>query len=76
MGGRKVHCAGAPPQPLSARNRNPERCRRAGEGLALIIGDLAYADGGADRWDSFARLMEPLAASMPLMVPPPAPPSY
>ncbi|KAJ1479613.1 Metallo-dependent phosphatase-like protein [Baffinella frigidus] len=40
----------------------------AGEGFALIIGDLAYADGGADRWDSFGRLMEPLLSAMPLMV--------
>ena len=36
--------------------------------LAMIVGDMSYADGGAQRWDSWGRMMEPLAAKMPVMV--------
>jgi hypothetical protein len=34
--------------------------------LVLLAGDLAYADGYLARWDSFARMMEPLAARVPV----------
>eukprot|EP00966_Prymnesium_polylepis_P096586 2237706-Prymnesium_polylepis.2 len=31
------------------------------------IGDLSYADGYISRWDSYARMMEPLSAVIPVM---------
>ena len=31
----------------------------------LFAGDLSYADGDGHRWDSYARLYEPLWASVP-----------
>lgn len=37
---------------------------------AFITGDLSYADGFQPRWDSFRRLMQPLSASVPVMVAP------
>ena len=30
--------------------------------MLLLGGDLAYADGWGPRWDSFGRMLEPLAA--------------
>ena len=33
----------------------------------LNVGDLSYADGYQPRWDSWGRLVEPLAASLPIM---------
>jgi len=36
-------------------------------GVVIIAGDLAYADGWHSRWDSFSRMLEPLAASHPVM---------
>ena len=36
----------------------------------VLVGDLAYADGGGSRWDRFGRLSEQLAASVPFMVMP------
>eukprot|EP00511_Aplanochytrium_stocchinoi_P012425 CAMPEP_0204877210 /NCGR_PEP_ID=MMETSP1348-20121228/48070_1 /ASSEMBLY_ACC=CAM_ASM_000700 /TAXON_ID=215587 /ORGANISM="Aplanochytrium stocchinoi, Strain GSBS06" /LENGTH=564 /DNA_ID=CAMNT_0052034059 /DNA_START=87 /DNA_END=1778 /DNA_ORIENTATION=+ len=36
--------------------------------LAMIVGDLSYADGAQDRWDIFGRKMEPLFSRLPLMV--------
>ena len=37
--------------------------------LALVVGDLSYNDGsGGQRWDEWSRLMQPLTASVPLMV--------
>ena len=41
---------------------------KAGTVAGLIIGDMSYADGGADRWDSWGRLVEPLFSSLPLHV--------
>ena len=38
-----------------------------GGGVVLLAGDLSYADGYMERWDSFGRLMEPLAARVPIM---------
>ena len=35
--------------------------------LILLAGDLSYADGYYSRWDSFARMIEPLAATFPVM---------
>ena len=35
--------------------------------LLLLAGDLSYADGYYPRWDSFARMMEPVAARVPIM---------
>ena len=31
------------------------------------MGDLSYADGYQPRWDSWGRLVEPLAAALPIM---------
>ena len=39
-----------------------------GRGVALLSGDLSYADGYGPRWDSYARMMEPLASAVPVMV--------
>lgn len=36
--------------------------------IGLIVGDMSYADGGAERWDSWGRMMEPLASRLPIMV--------
>ena len=36
--------------------------------LAMIVGDMSYADGGAQRWDSWGRMMEPLASKISVMV--------
>ena len=33
----------------------------------LLPGDLSYADGFDPRWDSYSRMMEPLAATVPIM---------
>ena len=37
-------------------------------GSVFITGDLSYADGDMPRWDSFGRLVDPLASSVPTMV--------
>ena len=34
----------------------------------FIPGDLSYADGDMPRWDSWGRLIEPLASAVPVMV--------
>ena len=31
--------------------------------MVLLAGDLSYADGWHARWDTYARMMEPLASS-------------
>ena len=36
-------------------------------GAVLLAGDLSYADGYFSRWDSYGRMMEPLAARVPIM---------
>jgi hypothetical protein len=36
--------------------------------IGIIVGDMSYADGGAERWDSWGRMMEPLASRLPIMV--------
>eukprot|EP00277_Geminigera_cryophila_P014348 CAMPEP_0179435306 /NCGR_PEP_ID=MMETSP0799-20121207/19455_1 /TAXON_ID=46947 /ORGANISM="Geminigera cryophila, Strain CCMP2564" /LENGTH=591 /DNA_ID=CAMNT_0021214623 /DNA_START=18 /DNA_END=1793 /DNA_ORIENTATION=+ len=36
----------------------------------IIIGDMAYADGDGNRWDTWGRLMEQTFAQLPLMVVP------
>lgn len=36
--------------------------------ILLLPGDLSYADLNQPRWDSYARLVEPLASSRPWMV--------
>ena len=35
--------------------------------VVLLGGDLSYADGYYSRWDSWARMMQPLAASVPIL---------
>eukprot|EP00441_Pelagodinium_beii_P036027 CAMPEP_0197631084 /NCGR_PEP_ID=MMETSP1338-20131121/8374_1 /TAXON_ID=43686 ORGANISM="Pelagodinium beii, Strain RCC1491" /NCGR_SAMPLE_ID=MMETSP1338 /ASSEMBLY_ACC=CAM_ASM_000754 /LENGTH=510 /DNA_ID=CAMNT_0043202473 /DNA_START=33 /DNA_END=1565 /DNA_ORIENTATION=- len=35
--------------------------------VILLSGDLSYADGYYHRWDSYGRLVEPLAATTPIM---------
>ena len=35
--------------------------------IVLLAGDLSYADGYVERWDSFARMMQPLASQIPLL---------
>jgi len=35
--------------------------------VVLLSGDLSYADGYYDLWDSFGRLLEPLGARYPIM---------
>lgn len=35
--------------------------------VVLLSGDLSYADGYYDRWDSFGILFEPLGSEMPVM---------
>ena len=36
----------------------------------VIAGDLSYADGEQPRWDSFGRLTQPLASTVPINVAP------
>jgi len=38
--------------------------------VALLSGDLSYADGYGIRWDSFGNLFQPLAARVPIMYSP------
>ena len=38
-----------------------------GGGVVLLAGDLSYADGYPWRWDTFGRMLEPLAARVPVM---------
>jgi acid phosphatase type 7 len=33
----------------------------------LLVGDLSYSDGYLDSWDSFGRMVEPLASVVPLI---------
>ena len=33
----------------------------------LLAGDLSYADGYYSRWDTYGRMMEPLASTVPVM---------
>ena len=40
----------------------------AGRAIVLLAGDLSYADGFSPRWDSYARLVEPLASTIPVLV--------
>lgn len=49
---------------VAARSANPDEFAAA----MIIIGDMAYADGGAERWDSWGRLVEPVVSQLPLMV--------
>ena len=35
--------------------------------LAVLVGDLSYADGRPERWDSFGRAIDPLASRVPFM---------
>jgi len=35
--------------------------------VVLIAGDLSYADGYVPLWDSFGKMIEPLAANVPLL---------
>ena len=37
-------------------------------GSVFITGDLSYADGDMPRWDSWGRLIDPLASTVPTMV--------
>jgi len=50
---------------------NVEVLRRQAEANAvhavLLAGDLSYADGWFSRWDTYGRMMEPLAATVPVM---------
>ena len=46
------------PSPADPRTRG---------GVVLLAGDLSYADGYYDRWDTYGRLMEPLGARVPVM---------
>jgi len=53
---------------VSLANAELLRTRLQGSGsLVLLAGDLSYADGFYSRWDSYARLMQPLAATVPVM---------
>ena len=36
-------------------------------GVVLLAGDLSYADGYLPRWDTFGRMLEPLASEVPVM---------
>jgi hypothetical protein len=36
--------------------------------MVLHVGDVAYADGNADVWDSFMEEIEPIASRVPYMV--------
>eukprot|EP00900_Chrysochromulina_parva_P006771 jgi/Chrpa1/16095/Chrysochromulina_OHIO_Genome00022750-RA len=43
------------------------RAETVGVGVVLLAGDLSYADGWLPRWDTYGRMMEPLAAAVPVM---------
>lgn len=38
--------------------------------VVLAAGDLSYADGYVELWDSFGRMLEPLASAIPIMTTP------
>lgn len=44
------------------------RAAAAGGGIDVLLhaGDLSYADGNGHRWDSYGRLIEPLASALPV----------
>lgn len=44
-----------------------EAAREPHAGAVLLAGDLSYADGFYSRWDAYGRMMEPLAARVPVM---------
>lgn len=48
-------------------NRSIFELKKADPDVVLIAGDLSYADGWASRWDSFAKLIEPLASRVPTL---------
>ena len=50
----------------SASEANVALLRSQRLDAVLIAGDLSYADGFGSRWDSFGRMLEPLASSVPL----------
>ncbi|KAJ6830044.1 putative purple acid phosphatase 20 [Iris pallida] len=45
-----------------------EHIAKSGYDMLLLPGDLSYADFWQPRWDSYGRLVEPLASSRPWMV--------
>ena len=54
-----------------ASRANMEVLRRQAEtfgvSAVLLAGDLSYADGYYSRWDTYGRMMEPLASTVPVM---------
>lgn len=42
--------------------------RRGGISLALHVGDLSYADGHYDRWNTWMEGIEPVSAKVPYMI--------
>jgi len=44
-----------------------EHMEASSAGLVMHIGDLSYADGYQPRWDTYGRLIEPLASRVPWM---------
>ncbi|KAG4396467.1 hypothetical protein GLYMA_19G194000v4 [Glycine max] len=45
-----------------------EHVKKSNYDMLLLPGDLSYADFNQDLWDSFGRLVEPLASQRPWMV--------
>ncbi|KAJ8601257.1 hypothetical protein CTAYLR_003270 [Chrysophaeum taylorii] len=49
-------------------NRTLTALRAMEPDAVLLAGDLSYSDGWAFRWDTFGKLAEPLASSIPVLV--------
>ena len=54
--------------PCSKAMQNDPAFRDGQATSAFLVGDLAYACGTMFKWDAFLSFVEPLAASVPLMV--------
>ena len=52
---------------LAAQKHGASGGGGGGGGVVLLAGDLSYADGYPWRWDTFGRMLEPLAARVPVM---------
>ncbi|EEE52777.1 hypothetical protein OsJ_35237 [Oryza sativa Japonica Group] len=65
------HVTIGPLEPATTRSGRRRRLSHIGEkdyDVALVAGDLSYADGKQPLWDSFGRLVQPLASARPWMV--------
>ena len=59
---------GDPGQTINSNSTFNHLAANPAIGSVFITGDLSYADGDMPRWDSWGRLIDPLASTVPTMV--------